>query len=234
MRLGAPVLLEFTDNTYTMISFLRRQGFYRLRLHHMFRFAPDTVLQSLAAYVRGDDRMASAELDAFIEQHRHLIRQLPIAVRQQRFPMKAKGRVHDLNKLLDQVRSEHFDEDADTVVITWAPAPQVRLPRRSIKLGSYSAETQIIRIHPALDQAFVPEAFVRWIIFHELLHHRFRADLQAHNGRVHTPEFCRLEEQFPEYDEAIKWERANLDVLLWWQPRQEPAPRQIPLRLVGV
>jgi hypothetical protein len=219
LRLGVPVQLEFTDNTYTMVSFVRQSGHFRLRLHHMFREAPEGVLQALATFVRGGNRQASARLDAFIEHHRALIRQIPAVQRQRRLALRVQGQAHDLQALLDEVSGQFFGEAARGVAIAWAPAPRVRLPRRSIKLGSYSADTQVIRIHPALDQAVVPTFFLRWIIFHELLHHLFRADLQAHNGRVHTPEFNQLERQFPEYPIAQAWERRYLEMLLWWQPR---------------
>jgi predicted metal-dependent hydrolase len=127
--------------------------------------------------------------------------------------------------MLEEVKDEYrmsLGEDAGDVAIAWAPAPRVVLPRRSIKLGSYSADTQIIRIHPALDQPEVPTYFIRWVIFHELLHHRFRADLKARTGRIHTPEFCRLEQSFSAYRSALSWERQHLDLLLWWCPLPDP------------
>lgn len=219
MKLGVPVELEVTDNTYTMVSYARKRDAYRVRIHHMFLLADDEVLAQVAAYIRGEGRHASAVLDRYIHEHRRLIRTLSPVQRQRRLPLKSKGHVHDLQVLLDEVRTEWFTETARNVAIAWAPVPPVRLPRRSIKLGSYSADTQIVRIHPALDQPAVPAYFVKWIIFHELLHHVFRADLKARRRRVHTPEFCRLERRFPQYPEAIKWERKHLDLLLWWAPR---------------
>ncbi len=221
LRLGAPVEVEVTDNTYTMISFTRRRGGYGVRLHHMFLGAPDDILERLAAYVRGHDRQASAVLDDYIHEHRRLIRHVSPVKRQERLELSTRGRVHDLAKLLGRASFQYrrmFGLEARDVAIAWAPAPKVRLPRRSIKLGSYSADTQIIRIHPALDQPAVPAYFVEWIVFHELLHHRFRADLKARNGRIHTPHFCRLEQQYPFYFPAMAWERQNLDLLLWWFP----------------
>lgn len=228
-RLLAPVELEITDNTYTMISFSRRDGSYRVRLHHMFLGAPDEVLSRLAGYIRGDDPAASGSLDQYIHRNRRLIRQLPPVARQRRLPLQAQGRVHHLRELLEEVGAELLPGAAAEVAIAWAPAPRVRLPRRSIKLGSYSADTQIIRIHPALDQPEVPAYFVRWIIFHELLHHLFREDLKARRGRVHTPEFCERERAFPELQEAIEWERQHLDLLLWWDPDGDPHRPGLPL-----
>lgn len=224
LRLGGPVAVEMTDNTYTMISFSRRHGAWCVRLHHMFLHAVEEVLDALATYIRGDDKRASSSLDRFIHDNRRLIRQVSPVTRQRRLPLQTSGRYHDLQRLLDEVVEEGL-VDAAHVAIAWAPAPRVRLPRRSIKLGSYSADTQIIRIHPALDQPEVPAYFLRWIIYHELLHHHFRADLKARRGRVHTPEFCRLERLYPDFGAALAWERRHLDLLLWWDPRDSELRR---------
>ena len=56
--------------------------------------------------------------------------------------------------------------------ICWGSEGRARGRKRStIKLGSYSAQEQLIRIHPRLDQPFVPRYFISFVIFHEMLHH---------------------------------------------------------------
>jgi hypothetical protein len=82
-------------------------------------------------------------------------------------------------------------------------------------MGSYSADTKVIRIHPALDQKRVPRFFVEWIVFHEMLHQVHRARRLADGRRcVHTPEFLEQERTFHDYERAIRWEHENLDLLL--------------------
>jgi hypothetical protein len=50
--------LGVTDNTYTMLSFSRRGGTYRVRLHHMFLAAPGDLVELLGRYIKGDHRQA--------------------------------------------------------------------------------------------------------------------------------------------------------------------------------
>jgi predicted metal-dependent hydrolase len=91
--------------------------------------------------------------------------------------------------------------------------------RRSIKLGSYHASERLIRIHPALDQPFVPEYFIAFVIFHEMLHERIGTTRQGHGRRcVHPPEFRALEARFPSAAEALRWEKENLGKLLRYKP----------------
>ena len=83
-------------------------------------------------------------------------------------------------------------------------------------MGSYSVEDRLIRIHRALDRAFVPRFFVAWIVFHEMLHQVH--DIRVINGRreFHSKEFMADESQFAQFDEAKRWERANIDALLMY------------------
>ena len=89
--------------------------------------------------------------------------------------------------------------------------------RRSIRFGSYTPVDELIRIHPYLDQAFVPEFFVRYIVFHEMLHAHMGIE-ETPNGRrrIHPPAFRRREEEYGDYDRAVAWmnDESNLRRLL--------------------
>lgn len=226
---GAPkVSLRVTDNVHTMLSFKRRAGHLEVRLHHMFLAAPDPVIDALARYIRGVDPTASTVLDRFIRRHRWLIRRVPPHVRRMRVPIRPRGRHHDLKEIFAGLERELVGARVDCA-ITWGPAPAVRLPRSSIKLGSYSADSRLIRIHPALDQAFVPRFFVEWIVFHEMLHHVHGISRRGGKRCVHTEAFAADERRFPDYERARAWERTHLDRLLAWCP-ETPADRSM-LRL---
>ena len=86
--------------------------------------------------------------------------------------------------------------------------------RRSIRLGTYSFDERLIRVHPKLDEAWVPHFFVRFIVFHEMLHHVEPARETRSRTEFHTPAFRARERAYPEYERSIAWERANLRQLL--------------------
>jgi hypothetical protein len=210
--------VRVTDNVHTMLSFSRRDGVLEVRLHHMFLLAPEPVVEALARYIRGSDPEASSALDRFIQRHRRLIRRVPAHVRRGRVRIRPRGRFHDLQAIFDELNERHFGGSIDCA-ITWGPAPRAVLPRKSIKLGSYSADARLIRIHPALDQQAVPRFFVSWIVFHEMLHHRHGVSRRAGKRCVHTERFSEDERAFPHYEAARLWEVENLDLLLAWEPR---------------
>lgn len=208
---GKTLELSLTNNHYSMISVRRKPDGYRLRLHRMFLGAEPRIVRALARYVVHNDRRASTLLGEYIEQHQHIIRQQ--VRRPRRFRVRTAGRHHDLQAIFDRLNAERFEGKLEAR-ITWGPATARRRRRRSIKMGSFAVEDRIIRIHPALDQDCVPDFFVAWIVFHEMLHGKHEVRRTNGRRRFHTQEFLDEERTFPDYDRATAWEKANLDRLL--------------------
>jgi hypothetical protein len=205
--------LAVTDNRHTMISVRRDKGpLYRVRLHHMFLEAPPTVTRALARYVAHNDGHASRELGSFIDTNQEAIRR---AVRRQPAPptVETFGEVFNLQEVFDDLNRRYFASGIDAR-ITWGTRANKRRRRTSIKMGSYSVEDRLIRIHPALDRRFVPRYFLEWIVYHEMLHQVH--DIPVVDGRrqFHTPEFLDQERMFEHYERARLWERQNLDRIL--------------------
>jgi len=218
-KLRASVVVEIHDNTHTMVTYQRHRGTWRIRVHHMFLAAPDPVLMALGSFVKNSDPEASAELDRYIERNKAFIRKVSPAQLRKRLRIEPAGRHHDLLAIFDALNRRYFGNRIHAT-ITYGPAPKRKLPRKSIKMGSYSSESKVIRIHPALDMPNVPRYFVEWIVFHEMLHHVYRAR-RGEDGRrcVHPPEFQEHERRFHDFARAQAWETANLDLLLRAKPQ---------------
>ncbi|HEY4393946.1 MAG TPA: hypothetical protein VGP64_07790 [Polyangia bacterium] len=208
---GKTLELRLTNNHYSMIAVRRKSDGYRLRLHQMFVGAEPRVVRALARYVVHNDRRASTLLGEYIEQHQHIIRQQ--TRRPRNLTVRTAGRHHDLQAIFDRLNVQWFGGVLEAR-ITWGPVASQRQRRRSIKMGSFAVEDRVIRIHPALDQACVPDYFVSWIVFHEMLHGKHEIKRENGRRRFHTPEFLAEERQFPEFERACAWEKANLDRLL--------------------
>ncbi len=123
-----------------------------------------------------------------------------------------RGRYHDLDAILADLRRRYFPKCAE-VRIGWGRWSGRTRPR-SMRFGAYLPDSQSIRIHPALDQAFVPGYFVAFIVYHELLHHVMPP--QRVNGRylIHSRAFQQREREFPAYAEAMVWRQQYLRRLL--------------------
>lgn len=207
------VQVTLTDNRYTMISVRRvtREKRYEVRLHHMFVEADPVITRALARYIADNDADASRVLGDFIDANSEHVRG-----RSRRTPAQViftAGEHHDLRLIFDELNARYFENRIEAA-ITWGARTGRPRRRNSIKMGSYSVEDRLIRIHRSLDRAFVPRFFVEWIVFHEMLHQVH--DIRVKNGRreFHSKEFLADEAQFAHYDQARSWERTHLDALL--------------------
>jgi predicted metal-dependent hydrolase len=126
--------------------------------------------------------------------------------------LRTHGRVHDLGAIFDRLNQRYF-EGKHGARITWGPLRR-HDQQRSIKVGSYSLEDRLIRVHPALDHEMVPGYFLEWIVFHEMLHGKHAIRQLGGRRCFHPPEFSHEERQFPDYRRARLWEKANMDRLL--------------------
>src|SRR5580693_3476508 len=163
-----PVILSITDNRHSIITHRVQRGILHARIHHMFLDASPTVVDALVRYVTRGDRDASATLSDHIDANG-----FRLARRKRNAPLVTKGKHHDLLELFETINERYFGSSVNAV-ITWGKRPTRKTkgaPQRTIKLGSYSAVDRLIRIHPALDQKWVPRYFVAYIVYHEMLHH---------------------------------------------------------------
>lgn len=206
LHLQEPVAVMWHTNRHSMLSVKRLRLGYQFRMHVIFSAGAPHLVQAIARLARHNDRQASVVIDRFILEHAD-------AIAHSATPREVEtaGSCFDLQELFDTLNGRFFDGKV-RARITWGRGSQKR--RRSIKLGSYHASERLIRIHPALDQAFVPRYFIDFVIFHEMLHEQLGVTEQGSRRCVHPPEFRALEARFPHAKEAWAWEKANIGKLL--------------------
>ena len=204
-----PVMLAVTDNRRNMISYSNRAGILHARIHHMFLDAPGSVQDALVQYVVRGDRGASNLVGRYIDENGHRIR----ATRPVMVPLATQGDHHDLISVFRQVNETYFAGGVDSL-ITWGKRGSSKRPRRSIKLGSYSAVERLIRVHPALDRSWVPRDFIAYIIYHEMLHHVIPSSHGQGRRMLHPPVFQARERLFRDFERALAWEKAHVGRLL--------------------
>lgn len=203
-----PIDLKINANTSILLSlkYPRASGNVRFSVHHMFLEAPENVLQALESYLVSPTDESQTVLREYMdsESGRKLLGKSERVLK-----LRSRGSVYDLHKLADAVNDEFFNGKI-SVRITWSKgALEPRAGRRRhIIFGSYDSQLGLIRIHPALDNERVPEFFVKFVIFHEMLHAVLDTKPQPGGRRcVHTPQFRDKEKRHPDYKRAMEWER---------------------------
>jgi predicted metal-dependent hydrolase len=129
---------------------------------------------------------------------------------QRQLPFGHEGRFFDLKALFEKVNQKYFRNRLRGYTITWG-RKRKQPPRDYFVFGSIQEEDRIIRIHPLLDQRFVPAWFLEYVIYHEMLH-AFIPDEFDSSGRriVHTERFRKRERRFRFFRRARLWEGENL------------------------
>jgi len=206
----------------------QRQGENRARmrvaLHPFFGAGTAELRDAVAAWVRSGSRArhATQALDAFI---RAALEAHPAPARPPQ-QLITRGRAHDLARLAEEVRRQHFAQELKQLPpLTWGRFSRCAT-RRSLRLGSCDPDGPLVRVHPVLDSEAVPEFFVSFILFHELLH----VVLPPRTGKSgrwvhHSREFRERERAHPDHARVLEWERQHLTALLKAARRSAPLTR---------
>jgi len=128
--------------------------------------------------------------------------------------LRHEGTHFDLRAIFDELNERYFRGRLRGYKVIWGRRRKHR-PRENFIFGTIQEEDRIIRINPALDQPFVPFWFLRYVLYHEMLHSVVPDQkLSPNRRRVHTDEFNRREREFPQYRRAPRWEEENLSRFL--------------------
>jgi hypothetical protein len=141
------VRLTLTENRSVLLSFRRRGGAVRLRLHRMFLHAPVPVVRAVARGLRRrTSRSADGDVRRFMNENLHRVRRVPRTLP----PLLTRGQVHDLQHVYDRLNTRFFASTL-RVPLTWGRGSG-RARRGGLTFGSYDPVLAIIRIHPVLDR----------------------------------------------------------------------------------
>jgi hypothetical protein len=133
---------------------------------------------------------------------------------QQQLNLRHEGTHFDLREIFNDLNQRHFRKRLRGYKVVWGRRRKHR-PREQFVFGTIQEEDRVIRINPALDQPFVPVWFLRYVLYHEMLHSVVPDETLSRNRRrVHTEEFNRRERKFPGYRRARRWEDENLSRFL--------------------
>lgn len=183
-----------------------RSGRIYVRLSDLFQSAPPEVIQALACLLvarllsckapRDQERIYRAY--AFSPQ---LLRASDIARRQRgrKVISSASGQVYDLERIFARLNRRYFNGEISKPVLTWS-----KRRARSI-LGHHDSAHETITISKILDARDVPEWFVEYILFHEMLHIKHPARIVNGRRYYHTSAFRAEEQSFPRYQHAQEW-----------------------------
>lgn len=122
----------------------------------------------------------------------------------------------DLREIFDRLNAEYFGGRVNAG-IEWGR--ESKTPnRRSFRFGSYDSKRNLIRIHPRLNQKFVPLCVLELTVHHEMCHQACPPVKRGGQWQTHHPDFKKKEREYRHFKEATKWEKTH------WAKLLTPAP----------
>jgi hypothetical protein len=229
-ELQAPVEVAFGRARQNVLVARPSRGGFRVRMHRGFAAAPPEVRAAVAAWLRSGRRArrATGVLDAWIDG---VLVPSFFPAEGRRAPALARGACHDLLELAADLLPRHIPADLlppeRIPLLTFGVRPKTRA-RRSLHLGTYDVAQHLVRIHRVLDQPAVPPFFVRYVLFHELLHAALPPRREGARVVHHGQDFRRLERAYPDFERAKDWEKKHIDRLIRSARTGRPLPPQAP------
>ncbi len=111
----------------------------------------------------------------------------------------SRGSYYDLERMFARLNRRYFDNQLEQPTLTWSQR------RTRTILGHHDGVHDTIVISKTLDAPDMPEWFVEYILYHEMLH--IKHPPRIINGRryYHTKAFRTDEQRFPHYEAAQGW-----------------------------
>ncbi|HSX04330.1 MAG TPA: hypothetical protein VLG76_06345 [Rhabdochlamydiaceae bacterium] len=126
--------------------------------------------------------------------------------------LKTQGEHYHLDQIYEKINQHYFEGKLD-LKISWF-GNHKSVAKRRVILGSYNHRKGLIKIHRVLDHSHIPDYFISFIVYHEMLHHvlpplwgRYR------RRRIHHSEFSAREKQFEEYALAKEFRKGFIKEL---------------------
>lgn len=157
------ISLVITDNSISMLSIRKSGKSFMMRLHRIFLSAGKEVLNEMVEFIK-DPKVKTPYIRKFINHNKHFLKIKP----RRTVNIRTQGRYYDLLNTYNSLNGEYFKGNI-SASITWGKGgPKHRARKRT--LGSYNIYNNMIRINPLLDNIKVPQYFLEFVVYHEMLH----------------------------------------------------------------
>jgi hypothetical protein len=198
---GKHIALALTDNSTSLLSMRTKGNVVSVRMHWMFLNAGDEVIREVADFIK-TRQYRTPLIREFINNNKTCLKKREQNAGQAR--IRTQGRFYNLGEIFDDLNNEYF-RGRIAASISWGKGKTRRMVKKRT-LGSYCEQTKSIRINPVLDRVNVPQYFIRYVVYHEMLHSILEGEKQNGRRLIHSLEFQKRERLFRDYAKAVSWE----------------------------
>jgi len=204
-KLGKHIEMSVIRSRKILIQKKQKSDAITIVLNKIFLDAPEETLSIISDFLTGKNKKIA---------RRHLIE---YAHKTMRETLKEKnfvvsGKFFNLKEIFDRLNQQYFNNLITSKITFGKRCKKERTS--SIVFGNYSPQLNIIRINRSLDQDFVPEYFIEYIVFHEMLHAYMHLSSKGKKSTGHSKKFKEMEKIYPDLEKAEQWKRKNLNFFI--------------------
>ena len=173
------------------------------RVSDIFQDAPYGVIWAIAIVMisKIEKKNYSQEYNRIIRDHINSdkIRERHKTIRKTRGRNRkqiTQGEHYDLNESFKRVNQRYFENQLKKPNITWGKRKTYN------KFGHYDETHNIVLISKTLDNKKIPEFFLDFIMYHELLHTKQKTIYKNGRRRIHTRRFKKQEKKYEKYEQS--------------------------------
>lgn len=198
------IRIEFYPYAGIKHSIRKREGKILIRISDAFSDAPQDVLLALGRILLAKlnknpvSKKDRAVYSRYVASEELQDKAAALLSGRRRVLHIVKGNHRSLEESYQRVNTTYFGGLMEKPTLTWGR----KKARRT--LGRYDPQRDVVYVSPVLDSREVPEEFLDFIMYHELLHKKH--GIQERGGRLwaHTPQFRRDEKRFHNYEQMKK------------------------------
>jgi hypothetical protein len=176
----------------------------KISLHKAFCEAPYYILISLREYLIKNKKEGLRNIKNYMET---FFEKKDYSAHLNKEKLKPQGKVYNLEEIFDTLNEKYFGNRVGNLNISWFKKPKYK-NRGTVTFGSYDRSLKLIKVNEILDNDFFPHYFVSFVVFHEILHHKFPIVIDDKGRRkIHYEEFKKAERKFDHFKEAQAFEK---------------------------
>jgi len=198
--------IEVSKDRRNLVQIITKQDEKIVKIHQNLVNAPHPIIRAIADFIAGKEKRKNKK--TIVEYAR---KNPQIFSKQRKMNIDVTGKFYNLKQVFDKINEQFFNGFLSSVNISFGKRYYSKR-HRSIVFGNYCPETNLIRINRSLDSDSVPEFFLEYIVFHEMLHAYLYLLDSGSTG--HTKKFKMMEKELPNLEKAEKWKRENLSLFI--------------------
>lgn len=218
--------IKFTNNKNSIIKIEKNIFETKIKIDRIFECVETQILNDLIYYIRNHSNKEDNKLAIVKERIKNYYIENKVKHKKNKNEkpkiIKNTFIYHNIFEYFKQIIKElekKYQLNFNEIIIKWGRKSKRShrgIRKRSIRLGLFNRENNIISINPKLDNKNFPDFFIKSIIYHEIAHYIYYKKNPQYKSIYHGYDFKEiLKDIDPFYFKSKEWEKLNKKLIFY-------------------